>query len=31
MVNLMLSTKGRSFEKYQDTLYGILYSTKLGH
>jgi hypothetical protein len=31
MVNLMLATKGRSFEKNQDTFYGVLYSTKLVH
>jgi hypothetical protein len=31
MVNLMLSTKGRSFDKDKDTLYGILYSTRLVH
>ena len=31
MVNLMLSTKGRSFEKDEDTFYGIIYSTKLVH
>jgi hypothetical protein len=31
MVNLMLATAGRSFEKNQDTFYAILYSTKLVH
>jgi len=31
MVNLMLATAGRSFEKNQDTFYGILYSTRLVH
>lgn len=31
MVNLMLSTKGRSFEKDEDMFYGIMYSTKLVH
>jgi hypothetical protein len=31
MVNLMLATAGRSFEKNQDIFYGILYSTKLVH
>ncbi|HJU55697.1 MAG TPA: membrane lipoprotein lipid attachment site-containing protein [Pyrinomonadaceae bacterium] len=31
MVNLMLATAGRSFEKNKDTFYGILYSTKLVH
>lgn len=31
MVNLMLSSTGRSFGKYEDAFYGILYSTKLVH
>ena len=31
MVNVMLATAGRSFEKNQDTFYAILYSTKLIH
>lgn len=31
MVNLMLATAGRSFEKHQDAFYAILYSTKLIH
>lgn len=31
MVNLMLATAGKSFEKNQDTFYGILYSMKLVH
>jgi hypothetical protein len=31
MVNLMLATTGKGFEKNQDTFYGILYSTKLVH
>jgi hypothetical protein len=31
MVNLMLATAGKSFEKNQDTFYAILYSTKLVH
>ena len=31
MVNLMLATTGRSFEKHQDAFYAILYSTKLVH
>lgn len=30
-VNLILSTKGGNFEKSLDTLYGILYTTKLVH
>ncbi|HEX8847236.1 MAG TPA: hypothetical protein VF791_21510 [Pyrinomonadaceae bacterium] len=31
MINLMLATKGKSFEKYQDTFYAVLYSTKIVH
>ena len=31
MLILTLSSTGRSFEKWQDALYGILYSTKLTH
>jgi hypothetical protein len=31
MVSVMLATAGKSFEKNQDTFYGILYSTKLVH
>ncbi|HEX8920311.1 MAG TPA: hypothetical protein VF766_02465 [Pyrinomonadaceae bacterium] len=31
MVNLMLATAGRSFEKNKDAFYAILYSTKLVH
>jgi hypothetical protein len=31
MVNLMLATAGRSFDKYRDAFYAILYSTKLVH
>lgn len=31
MVNLMLSARGKDFPRHQDTLYGILYSTKLVH
>jgi hypothetical protein len=31
MVNLMLATAGRSFDKYKDAFYAILYSTKLVH
>jgi len=31
MVNLMLATAGRSFDKNRDAFYGILYSTKLVH
>jgi hypothetical protein len=31
MVNLMLATRGKDFSKYEDAMYGILYSTKLAH
>src|SRR5918912_1095002 len=31
MVNLILSTRGQDFARHQDTLYAILYSTKLVH
>ena len=31
MVNVMLSSDGRGFPKHQDEMYGVLYSTKLGH
>lgn len=31
MVNLMLSSSGKGFTKHEDTMYGILYSTKIGH
>jgi len=31
MVNVMLSTEGKSFLKHQDAMYGVLYSTKLAH
>lgn len=31
MVNLMLATTGKEFPKYEDAMYGILYSTKLVH
>jgi len=31
LVNLMLSTNGKSFPKHQDTMYGVMYSTKLVH
>jgi hypothetical protein len=31
MVNMILSTKGRNFDKSLDTLYGVLYTTKLVH
>ena len=31
MVNLMLATTGKEFPRYQDAMYGILYSTKIVH
>ena len=31
LVNLMVSSNGRGFEKQQDAMYGVLYSTKLVH
>ena len=31
LVNLMLSSNGRGFQKQQDVMYGVLYSTKLVH
>jgi hypothetical protein len=31
MLNIMLSSQGQHFEKHQDTLYAILYSTKMVH
>ncbi len=30
-VNVMVSSNGRGFEKQQDAMYGVLYSTKLVH
>ena len=31
LVNLMLATRGKDFDRHQDAMYGILYSTKLVH
>jgi hypothetical protein len=31
MINLMLSSEGKDFARHQDTMYGILYSTKVVH
>ncbi|HEY6118905.1 MAG TPA: hypothetical protein VIV66_03050 [Pyrinomonadaceae bacterium] len=31
LVNLMLATQGKDFQRHQDAMYGILYSTKLVH
>lgn len=30
-INLMLATQGKDFERHQDAMYGILYSTKVIH
>ena len=30
-VNVMVSSNGRGFQKHQDAMYGVLYSTKLVH
>jgi hypothetical protein len=31
MINLMLATRGKDFDRHQDAMYGILYSTKVAH
>ena len=31
MINVMLSTDGKDFDRHKDALYGILYSTKVEH
>jgi hypothetical protein len=31
MVNLMLATDGKDFDRHKDAMYGILYSTKIAH
>ncbi|HEY5885197.1 MAG TPA: hypothetical protein VIT88_10950 [Pyrinomonadaceae bacterium] len=31
LVNVMVSSNGRGFQKHQDAMYGVLYSTKLVH
>ncbi|HEX6716600.1 MAG TPA: hypothetical protein VF088_05785 [Pyrinomonadaceae bacterium] len=31
MINLMLSTEGKDFDRHKDAMYGILYSTKIAH
>ena len=31
MINLMLSSEGKDFDKHKDAMYGILYSTKITH
>jgi hypothetical protein len=31
LVNLMLATRGKDFARHEDSIYGVLYSTKLVH
>ena len=31
MINLMLSSEGKDFDRHKDAMYGILYSTKIAH
>jgi hypothetical protein len=31
MINLMLATQGKDFDRHKDEMYGILYSTKITH
>ena len=31
MINLMLSSEGKDFDRHKDAMYGILYSTKVAH
>lgn len=31
MINLMLATEGKDFDRHKDEMYGILYSTKITH
>jgi hypothetical protein len=31
MINLMLATEGKAFDRHKNTMYGILYSTKVVH
>jgi hypothetical protein len=31
LVNLMLASEGKDFERHRDAMYGILYSTKVAH
>lgn len=31
MVNLMLATDGKDFDRHKDAMYGILYSTRIAH
>jgi hypothetical protein len=31
MINLMLSSEGKDFDRHKDAMYGILYSTRIAH
>jgi hypothetical protein len=31
MINLMLASEGKDFDRHKDAMYGILYSTKVAH
>jgi len=31
MINLMLSSEGKDFDRHKDAMYGILYSAKITH
>jgi hypothetical protein len=31
LINLMLATQGKDFDRHKDAMYGILYSTKVAH
>jgi hypothetical protein len=31
MINLMLATEGKDFDRHKDAMYGVLYSTKVEH
>ena len=31
LINIMLATEGKSFERHKNAMYGILYSTKVAH
>jgi hypothetical protein len=31
MINLMLASQGKDFERHRNAMYGILYSTKVAH
>ena len=31
LINLMLATQGKDFDRHKNAMYGILYSTKVAH